>query len=82
MGVVRREGKWALEKKQDGVYIITARDEPQAKVITDEYVPESDFSDERNDMMIEVIEVSDFDEAKEVFDDYRKGGGGGGFSLL
>lgn len=70
MGVVKRNGKWRLKKKEKGVYIITERKEERAKIITGDYVPEG-LSDERNSMMLDVIEVSDFREAKKEFKDYQ-----------
>lgn len=69
MGIVKKDGKWRLEKKKDGVYLVTEREEVQAKIITDEYVAEG-LSDERADMMTEVIEVRDFSAAKREFRDY------------
>ncbi len=82
MGVVKREGKWTLEKKKQGVYAIKSRKQQQAKIITDEYKPEQ-FSDERMDVMTEVIEVSDFKAAKRAFMDYikRQERGGGLFGI-
>lgn len=69
MGVVKKDGKWRLEKKKDGVYLITKRKETQAKLITDEYVAEG-FTDERASMTTEVIEVNEFSDAKREFKDY------------
>lgn len=69
MGVVKKDGKWRLEKKKDGVYIITERKESQAKIITDEYVAEG-FSDERASFGMEVIEVHDFSAVKREFKEY------------
>lgn len=71
MGVVKKDGKWRLEKKKDGVYLITERKEPQAKIITDEYVAEG-LTDERASMSMEVIEVSDFKQAKKEFKNYKE----------
>jgi hypothetical protein len=31
MGVVKRDGKWKMEKKKDGVYLVTERGEQRAK---------------------------------------------------
>lgn len=79
MGVVKRDGKWRLEKKKKGVYLVTERREVQAKIITGEYEAEGAFNDERNDMMANVIEVKDFDEAKKEFRKFAEGGSSGLF---
>jgi hypothetical protein len=34
MGVVKRDGKWKMKKKKDGVYIVTERGDQRAKIIT------------------------------------------------
>ena len=39
MGVVRREGDWRLEKREEGVYEVTFRREPQLKVVTAQAPP-------------------------------------------
>ncbi|WP_147299482.1 MULTISPECIES: hypothetical protein [unclassified Haloferax] len=67
MGVVRREGSWRLEKKQDGVYEVTDNKRLKMKVVTSDYVP-SDFSDERNDFSVPVREVESFSEAEALFE--------------
>lgn len=71
MGVVKRDGRWRLEKKKEGVYRITERKEVRAKIITGDYVA-SGFSDERSDMFTEVIEVKDFSAAKKEFKAFIK----------
>lgn len=71
MGVVRREGDWRLEKRNEGVYEITFRREPQLKVYT-----ESDSAD-RGLGMIEsspVREVSSYSKAERLFEEKAKGG--------
>lgn len=75
MGVVRREGKWKLEKLEDGVYVVKKREKQQAKIITDEYVPGGPMNDHRESMMLEIVEVEDFQGAKEAFKDFVEGEG-------
>ncbi len=70
IGVVKREGKWRLEKDKEGVYLITKREEVRAKIITDDYSPKSPLSDERGSMMTETIEVKNFKKAKKTFKNY------------
>jgi hypothetical protein len=77
MGVVKREGRWRLEKKKEGVYQVTKRGELEAKIITGEYEPEGPFSDERGGMMVDSIEVKDFNQAKQEFQTFVKGNRGG-----
>lgn len=72
MSVVKRDGKWRLEKKKDGVYIVTERKEDVAKIITSDYEPEG-LNDERSSLRLEVIEVKDFKEAKKVLNEYTSG---------
>lgn len=78
MGVVKRDGKWRLEKKQKGVYLVTERGEQKAKIITGDYQPSGPMNDERNDMMSQIIEVKDFGEAKREFESFVEGGSQGG----
>jgi predicted RNA-binding protein with PUA domain len=79
MGVVKRDGKWRLEKKQEGVYLVTERGEQVAKIITGEYEPSGPFNDERNSLAGNVIEVKNFKETKKEFRSYVEGGNSGGF---
>ena len=74
MGVVKRDGKWRLEKKQKGVYLVTERGEQKAKIITGDYEPSGPMNDERNSMMANLIEVKDFKEAKKEFRGFVEGG--------
>lgn len=67
MGVVRREGKWTLEKEKDGLYAICRRKQKVAEIVTDDYVSEP-F--EFNVSMVETIQVSDFKAAENAFKDY------------
>ena len=73
MGVVKRDGKWRLKKKQKGVYIVTERGDQVAKIITGDYQPSGPMNDERNSMMTEVIEVKNFKEAKKEFKNFVEG---------
>ena len=78
MGVVKRDGKWRLEKKKEGVYLVTERGEQKAKIITGEYEPSGMMNDERSSMMANVIEVKDFEEAKKEFNSFTQEGSRGG----
>lgn len=69
MGVVRRDGKWTLEKIEDGAYSICERKEEVARIITAEYEP-SGFDDLRSSVMKDVFEVRDFSEAEDTFQRY------------
>ncbi|MFB6217425.1 MAG: hypothetical protein ABEJ72_10770, partial [Candidatus Aenigmatarchaeota archaeon] len=70
---------WRLEKKQEGVYLVTERGEQKAKIITGEYTPSGPLNDERNSVMANVIEVKNFKEAKKEFKDFAQGGSSTGF---
>lgn len=69
MSVVRREGKWTLEKIEDGAYSICERKEEVARIITAEYEP-SGFDDLRSSFFQDVYEVRDFGEAEKKFQRY------------
>ncbi|MFB6213694.1 MAG: hypothetical protein ABEJ07_03995 [Candidatus Nanohaloarchaea archaeon] len=79
MGVVKRDGKWRLEKKKKGVYLVTERGQQKAKIITGDYEPDGPMNDKRDDMMSNVIEVKDFNEAKKEFRSFVEGGSSPGF---
>ncbi len=79
MGTVRRDGKWTLEKDEDGVYAICERGELRARVITDDYEPQGLLDDATTDMMTETIEVRSFSEAEQEFQNYIKDMESGGF---
>ena len=64
MGVVKKDGKYRLEKNKDGVYLVTERKDPIVKIITSEY-DANDIIDER--IGLDVREVRDFKEAKKEF---------------
>ena len=72
MGIIKREDKWRLEKKQEGVYIISERKSPKAKVITSEYEPDNELNDERADLSVVVTEVENFDDVKKEFQSYKE----------
>lgn len=78
MGVVKRDGKWRLEKKKEGVYLVTERGQQKAKIITGEYEPSGMMNDEWSSMMANVIEVKDFEEAKKEFNRFTQEGSRGG----
>ena len=64
MGVVKKDGKYRLEKKKGGVYLVTERKDPIVKIITSEYEA-NDIIDER--IGLDVREVREFKEAKKEF---------------
>ncbi|WP_254543584.1 hypothetical protein [Halomarina pelagica] len=88
MAVVRRDGKWTLEKVQNGVYEIKRRGDLKARVITDEYEPTGMIDEVGMDVMTRTIEVRNFKGAEQEFQKYAKqsdrGGSalGGGFGLF
>lgn len=71
MGVVRREGDWRLEKKQEGEYDITFQREPQLKVFT------SDASARRGQQpmfdTVSVREVASYSEVEGLFEEKAHG---------
>lgn len=69
MEVVKRDGKWTLERKFDGLYFVKNRGQAQVKIMTDKFKSNS-VRDETDDAMMEVEEVEDFEEAKQVFESY------------
>lgn len=69
MGIVKREGKWRLEKIEDGRYEITRRKNKKAEIITDEYTPSNTLGSGPS-LTTEVIEVKNFKEAKKEFKNY------------
>ncbi|MFB6245925.1 MAG: hypothetical protein ABEJ03_06290 [Candidatus Nanohaloarchaea archaeon] len=77
MGVVKRDGKWRLEKKKKGVYLVTENKQVVAKIVTGDYEPQG-MMDERSSLDAQVIEVKDFDEAKKEFRNFVEGNSGGG----
>lgn len=67
MGVVRRNGDWRLEKRDEGVYEITYQQETQMKVLTSEYNPGM-----MGGPMIDAIpvrEVDSYPEAEGMFEE-------------
>lgn len=72
MGIVRREGKWRLDKQDNGVYEVTYKKNPELKIITEDYEP-SGFADERDDFTIQTREVSSFSEAEQLFEKMADG---------
>lgn len=72
MGIVRREGEWRLEKREEGLYEVTYRREPEAKVITRTYSP--GMIDDTAMSLITVHEVRSYAEAEGTFEEYAHGG--------
>jgi 5-methylcytosine-specific restriction endonuclease McrA len=71
MGVVRRQGDWRLEKREEGVYEITFRRETQVKVLTSD-VAASYRGFSRFDA-VPVREVSSYSEAEGLFEEKAHG---------
>lgn len=78
MGVVRREGKWRLVKVEDGLYEVQERDQVVAEIVTDDYSSSGMFSGGFSDPLSQTIEVRDFGEAEDVFQEYVEGQRGQG----
>lgn len=82
MATVRRDGKWTLEKDQEGVYAVCERGDLRARVITDDYEPQGILDDVTSDVMTETIEVRSFKDAEQEFQNYIEKAESGGFSLF
>lgn len=67
MGVIRREGDWRLEKRDDGIYEITYDGATEAKIVTSDYSP--DIIDERYGVGVPVHEANSFSEAEKLFEE-------------
>lgn len=76
MGVVRREGDWRLNKREEGRYEITYHKESQAEVRTPEYRPV--IGDEVNFGLVPVHDVESYAEAEGLFEEYAHSGTAGG----
>lgn len=72
MGVVRREGQWRLLKREEGLYEVTYRREPQVKVVTPDYSP--GMGDDVSLSPIPVHEVSSYAEAEGIFEEHAHRG--------
>lgn len=77
MGVVRREGDWRLEKREEGVYEITYQNEPQEKILTSDYEP--GVMDTHGFDATPVHEVDSYQEAEGLFEERAKGASASGF---
>jgi peptide methionine sulfoxide reductase MsrA len=82
MGVVRKDGKWSLEKDREGVYTICERGDPRARIITDDYEPKGMMDDVQMDVDTEKIEVRDFKDAEREFQSYVERAESGGLGIL
>jgi len=68
MGVVRREGDWRLEKREDGVYEVSFDREPKVRIVTaerDEQVLDADTLGQ-----VVVRQVTDYDDVTDAFEEY------------
>jgi hypothetical protein len=68
MGVVRREGDWRLEKREDGVYVVSYDREPKVRIVTaerDEQVLDADTLGQ-----VTVRQVTDYDDVTDAFEEY------------
>lgn len=72
MGVVRREGDWRLEKRDQGVYEVTYREEVELKVLTPEYEPEVTAIPAVD--VVPVREAGAYAEVEELFEERAEGG--------
>lgn len=72
MGVVRREGQWRLEKREEGHYEVTFKRNLQATVITPDYSPR--MMDDVSFSPQPVHEVDSYAEAEGVFEEHAHGG--------
>ena len=79
MGIVRREGDWRLEKREEGLYEITHQRDVQLKVLTPDYNP-GNFEDPMIDTM-PVSEVGSYEEVKGLFEEKAHGGAPSSFGL-
>ncbi len=71
MGVVRRTGDWRLEKREEGVYEVTFRNEPQLRVLTPDAPPY-----ESTGVLLDLIpieEVRSYSEAEGLFEEKAHG---------
>ncbi|MFC7230337.1 HNH endonuclease [Saliphagus sp. GCM10025308] len=67
MGVVRREGNWRLEKKDNGLYEATYKERTEAIITTPKYDP--GMFDDRNAAGVPMYEADSAAEARSVFED-------------
>lgn len=77
MGVIRREGDWRLEKREEGLYEVTYQREPQVEVRTPEYNP--GLIDTPAVGMVDVRKVNSYAEAEGLFEEYAHSGPPSGF---
>lgn len=72
MGVVRREGDWRLEKRDEGVYEITYRKHVEVKVLTPDYRPETTEIPAVD--VVPVRELDSYPEVEGLFEEHAHGG--------
>lgn len=72
MGVVRREGDWRLEKREEGRYEITYQQDPKMIAVTPEYRPGP--MDPFAASAVPVHEVDSYAEAEGLFEEQAHGG--------
>lgn len=75
MSVVQRTGRWTLDEKVDGVFVVKKGGQFEAKIVTESYDPDADDGDETTGVLKSVIEVEDEQAAENEFVSYvtRKG---------
>lgn len=71
MAVVRREGDWRLEKREEGLYEITYQNSAQRKVVTPTYDP--GMLDGPIAGVVPVEEVNSYTEAEGIFEELAHG---------
>lgn len=72
MGVVRREGDWRLEKRDEGVYEVTYRKSVEMKVLTPDYQP--GVTEITGVDVVPVREASAYAEVEELFEERAQAG--------
>lgn len=72
MGVVRREGEWRLEKRDEGLYEVTYQRERQAEIRTPGYRP--GLGDDITAGLVPVHKVDSYAEAEGLFEEFAHGG--------
>lgn len=71
MGVVRREGDWRLEKRDEGFYVISYQKEPQLKVYTPDYTESGLIGSDIG--AVPVRDVGSYSEAEGLFEELAHG---------
>ncbi|MFC7165942.1 hypothetical protein [Halospeciosus flavus] len=81
MSIVQRSGRWTLDEKVDGVFVVKKGGQFEAKIVTNSYDPDADDGDETSGVLRSVIEVEDEQEAEDEFVSYVTQQGVAGFDV-